>query len=59
MTTAVIAAKKQQVKTTTRRVYTFTASKIWFRHYYVAHVFVVCNDYYSLWEAFEKYDNNI
>ena len=36
-------AKKQQVKTATTRVYTFTAWSIWFRNYYVAHAFVVCN----------------
>ena len=35
--------EKQQVKTTTTRVYTFTARKMWFRNYYVAHVFVLKN----------------
>ena len=33
--------------------------QIWFRNYYVAHAFVVCNDYYSLSDVFEIYDNNI
>ena len=47
--TAVIAAtdwaktaKKQQVKTATTRVYTFTAWTIWLMKYHVAHAFVVC-----------------
>ena len=29
--------KKQQVKAATTRVYTFTASEMWFRNYYVAY----------------------
>ena len=36
--------EKQQVNMATTRIYTFTAWKIWFRNYYVAHAFVVCND---------------
>ena len=32
--------EKQQVKTATTRVYTFTAWKMWFRNYYVAYAFV-------------------
>ena len=34
---------------------------IWFRNYYVAYAFVVCNDYHSvcLCDMFEIYDNNI
>ena len=34
--------EKQQVKTATTRVYTFTAWKIWFRNYYVTYAFVQC-----------------
>ena len=52
-------AKKQQIKTATMRVYTFIAWTIWFRNYYVTHAFVVCNDYYSVCDVFELYDNNI
>ena len=35
-------SEKQQVKTATMRVYTFTAWTMWFRNYYVAYAFVVC-----------------
>ena len=34
------------------RVYTFTTWNIWFRSYYVADAFVVCNDYYSVCDLF-------
>ena len=51
--------EKQQVKTATTRVYTYTAWKIWFRNYYIAPAFVVWNDYYSVCVMFfEIYDNN-
>ena len=46
-------AKKQQVKTMTMQVY--TALKIWFRNFYVAHAFVVCNDYDSVCVMCLKY----
>ena len=37
----------------TTRVYTFMPYTIWLRNYYVAHAFVVCNDYYSVCDVFE------
>ena len=46
-------AKKKQVKRATTRLYTLTASNIWFVNYYVTYAFVVCNDYYSVCDVFE------
>ena len=38
-----------------KRDYTFMALTKLFTHYYVAHAFVVCNDYYSVCDMSEIY----
>ena len=50
--------RKKQVKAATTKMYAFTSWTIWFRNDYIAHAFIVCSGYYSVYYVFVYFNTS-